>query len=108
MIPKPQTDMAIGEFQRAIKLLARPPEKEDTRKAITRFLEMIKQKRPPLTNNFCYIVLKEFPQRDMARITLKYADTASESGIFALKILLESVLEKTKLVRTHIIGGEPS
>jgi len=106
MIPKLPTDLAIGEFQRAIRLLARPPEKEDTLKAITRFLEMIKQKRPPLINNFCHIVLEEFPQRDIARITLKYADPASESGILALKILLESTLEKTKLVRTHILGGE--
>jgi len=30
MIPKLPTDSAIGEFQRSIKLLARPPEKEDT------------------------------------------------------------------------------
>ncbi len=106
MIPKLPTDWAIGEFQRAIKLLARPPTKEDTLKAITRFLEMINQKRLPLINNFCHIALKEFPQRDIARTTLKYADPASESGILALKILLESILEKTTLARTHILGGE--
>ncbi len=67
---------------------------------------MIKQKRPPLINNFCHIVVEEFPQRDIARITLKYADPTSEGGMLALKILLESTLEKTKLVRTHILGGE--
>jgi hypothetical protein len=44
----------------------------------------------------------------MARIALKYADVASESGMFALKILLETTLEKTKLVRAHILGGELS
>jgi ATP-dependent DNA helicase RecQ len=108
MIPKHPTNMAISEFQEAIKLLARPPEREDTRKAITRFLEMAKQKRPLLINDLCYIVLKAFPQRDMARITLKYADPTSDGGILALKILLESALKKTKLVRTHILGGELS
>lgn len=106
MIPKLPTDSAIGEFQRATSLLARPPEKEDTRNALIEFLEMIKQKRPSLINNFCYFVLEGFPQRDMARLILKYVDTASESGMFALKILLESTLEKTKLVRTHILGGD--
>ncbi len=106
MIPKLPTDSAIGEFQRATSLLARPPEKEDTRKALIEFLEMIKQKRPSLIDDFCYVVLEGFPQRDLARIILKYVDTASESGMFALKILLESTLEKTKLVRTHILGGD--
>jgi len=108
LFPKPQDDMAISDFQRAIKLLARLPEREDIRKAITRFLEMIKQKRPTLINDLCHIVLKEFPQRDMARVTLKYADPASEGGILALRILLESTLEKTKLVRIHVLGGELS
>jgi len=106
MIPKLPTDLAIDEFQRAVKLLARPPEKKGTLKAITRFLEIIKQKRPPLINSFCNSVLEEFPQRDIARITLEYVDLTSKSGILALKILLESTLEKTKLVRTHILGGE--
>jgi len=108
MIPKLPTDVAISEFQKAVKLLAKLPENEDTCNALTSFLEMIKQKRPPLINNFCYIVLEGFPQRDMARIALKYADVASESGMFALKILLETTLEKTKLVRAHILGGELS
>jgi len=108
MMPKPPDDVAISEFQKAIKLLAGPTEKEDTRKAVTRFLEMVKQKRPLLINDLCYFVLQSFPQRDMARVTLKYADPKSECGILALKILLEYALEKTKLVRTHILGGELS
>jgi len=106
MIPKHPTNIAISEFQEAIRLLARPPEKEDTRKAIVRFLEMVKQKRPFLINDLCHIVLKALPQRAMARIILKYADPASEGGMLALKILLESTLEKTRLVTTHILGGE--
>jgi len=106
MIPNLPTDVAISEFQKAVKLSAKLPKNEDTLNALTSFLEMIKQKRPPLINNFCYIVLEGFPQRDMARIALKYADVASESGVFALRILLETTLEKTKLVRAHILGGE--
>jgi hypothetical protein len=108
MIPKLPTDMAISEFQRAVRSLAKPPEREDTRKALISFIELIKQKRPILVSNFCYIVLEGFPRRDMARTTLKYADTVSESGMFALKILLETTLEKTKQVRAHILGGEPN
>ena len=100
--------MAISEFQKSVKLLAKLSENKDTRKALTGFLEMIKQKRPPLIDSFCYIVLEGFPQLDMARIVLKYADVASESGVFALKILLERKLEETKLVRAHILGDELS
>jgi ATP-dependent DNA helicase RecQ len=107
MIHTLPTAMAIVEFQRAVKLLAKPPENKDTRKALASFLEMIKQKRPPLADKFCGIVLEGFPQRDMARTVLKYVDTASESGMFALEILLETTLEKTKHVRVHILGGEP-
>jgi len=107
MIHTLPTDMAIVEFQRAVKILAKPPENRDTRKALTSFLEMIKQKRPPLADKFCGIVLEGFPQRDMARTVLKYVNGTSESGMLALKILLEATLEKTKRVRAHILGGEP-
>jgi ATP-dependent DNA helicase RecQ len=106
MIPQPSTDMAIGEFRRAIRTLAKPPEKEDTRKAVAGFLEIINQKHLPLLDNVCYVILEGFPQRDMARLILKYAETESDGVALALKILLESALEKTRLVRTHIIGGE--
>jgi ATP-dependent DNA helicase RecQ len=107
-IPTLQGDIAIGEFQRAVELLARSPENVDTRKALTSFLEMIRQKRPPLADNFCYIVLEGFPQREMARTALKYTDAASQSGMLALKILLGYTLEKTNQVRAHILGGEPN
>lgn len=106
MIPQPSTDMAIGEFRRAIRMLAKPPEKEDTHKAMTGFLEIISQKRLPLIDSVCYVILEGFPQREMARLILKYAQTESEGVVLALKILLESALEKTQLVRTHIVGGE--
>jgi hypothetical protein len=99
-------DMAVVEFQRAVKILARPPENKDTRKALTTFLEMIKRKRPPVADRFYGIVLEGFPQRDMARTVLENVDATSESGILALRILLEKTLEKTKLVRAHITGGE--
>jgi hypothetical protein len=46
-------------------------------------------------------MLEGFPQRDIARTVLKYVDAESESGVFALKILLETTLEKAKLVRAH-------
>ena len=99
-------DMAVVEFQRAVKILARPSENKDTRKALTTFLEMIKRKRPAVADRFYGIVLEGFPQRDMARTVLENVDAASESGMLALRILLEKTLEKAKLVRAHIIGGE--
>jgi len=106
LIPKLPIDKAISEFQRTMKLLAKTPENPDTREALVSFLEMIKQKRPPLANKFCGILLEGFPQRDMARTVLKYADTESESGLFAVKILLQTTLENTRHVRTRILGGE--
>jgi len=108
MIHTLPTDMAVVEFQRAVKILAKPPENKDTRKALTSFLEMIKQKRALLADKFCGLVLEGFPQRDMARTVLKYVNSTSASGMLALKILLEATLEKTKHVRAHILGGEPN
>jgi hypothetical protein len=104
LLPKPQDDTAMNEFQRAIRLLARSSEKEDTPKAIANFIEVINRERPTLTN----IVIKEFQNREIARIVLKNVDSSSESSMFALKILLENTLDKTKLVRTHLLGGELS
>jgi len=106
MIPQSSTDMAISEFRRAIRTLAKLPEKEDTRKAVAGFLEIIDQKHLPLLDSVCYVILEGFPQRDMARLILKYAETESDGVALALKILLESALDKTRRARAHIIGGE--
>jgi ATP-dependent DNA helicase RecQ len=108
LLPKPQDDIAMTEFQRATRSLARFSEKEDTPKAIVNFIEMINRERPTLTNDFCYILIKEFQNREIARIVLKNVDSSSESGMLSLKILLENTLDKTKLVRTHLLGGELS
>lgn len=108
IIPKLTASTAFDEFQRAIKSLAKLAEKEDSIKAIAIFLEMIKQIRPSLMDKFCYIVLEEFPQRKVARITLENLEITDESAMFALKILLESSLQKTRKVRTHILGCETS
>jgi ATP-dependent DNA helicase RecQ len=108
MIHTLPTEMAIIEFQRAVKSLARPPEHIDTRKALASFLDMIKQRRPALADRFCGVVLEGFPQRDMARAVLKHVEMTSQSGMFALRILLNTTLVETKLVRAHILGGEPT
>jgi len=106
MIPQPSADMAIGEFRRAIRTIAKLPEKEDTRNAVAGFLELISQKHLPLLDSVCYVVLEGFPRRDMARLILKYAEIESDGVALALKILLESALDKTRRARAHIIGGE--
>lgn len=108
MIPKLPADTALGEFQRATRLLAASSEKIDTHKALIGFIEMIKKNRPPLVDSFSNIVLKEFPQLDMARTVLKHVETTSQSGMLALRILLNHTLIETKLVRAHILGGEPT
>ncbi|HEY4698970.1 MAG TPA: hypothetical protein VIH27_01165, partial [Nitrososphaerales archaeon] len=100
------SEMAIGEFRRAVKALVKFPEREDNIKAMSGFLEIIKQKRLPIINSVCYVILEEFPQRDMARSVLKYADITSEGGMLAYKILLETSLEKIKLVNAHILESE--
>jgi hypothetical protein len=69
------------------------------------FLEIIEQKRPSFTNDFGLIVLDNFPQRDSAREAIKHMELESEAGMLALRVLLESVLEKTKIVNAHILEG---
>jgi ATP-dependent DNA helicase RecQ len=102
MIPTRQNELPFYEFQRAIKNSILSPE---LYRALNEFMEIIDHRRPSFIEDFCYIVLKEFPQRDMARSTLKYSTIESKAGKLALKILLQSVLEKTRIVNANISGG---
>lgn len=102
IIPTRQNDLPFFEFQRAIKNLTLSPE---LFRALSEFMEIIKHKRPSFIEDFCYIVLNEFPQREMARNALMYSSVKSEGGRLALRILLQSVFEKTKLVNANISGG---
>jgi hypothetical protein len=105
MIPKLPIDQTTNEFETATQALSKLSSKEDVPLTMTLFLEIIKQKRPSFTNNFGLILLKKFPQRDVARKILTQVDIGSEAGMFALRIMLESVLEKTKIVNAHILEG---
>ena len=105
MIPKLPVDQAINEFEIAAKVLSKLPNKKEIPQTLTLFLTMIKTKRPSFANIFGQILLRNFPQRDVARDTLGHIDIESEAGMYALSILLESVLEKTKIVNAHILEG---
>jgi len=104
MIPKLSSDIALDEFKRAVKLIKNISQNQDLPEILIRLLEIIDKNRPPLVDAFGYAILNEFPNRDMARSILKYVNVESESGGSALKILLNSTLEKTELVRLHILG----
>ena len=67
---------------------------------------MINQKRPPVAETFCGLVLEDFQQREMARAILKLVDSKSGSGLLAYRILIKNTVERTKRVRAHILGGE--
>jgi ATP-dependent DNA helicase RecQ len=105
MIPKLPIEQAAIEFEVAAKKLSELSTKEEVPKTLILFLGIIKQKRPSFANIFGFILLKNFPQRDVARHTLVNVDIESEAGMLALNIMLRSVLEKTKIVNAHIIEG---
>jgi len=54
----------------------------------------------------CYVSLQQLPQAGIARIALGYVEISSDAGKLATKVILACVLEKVKLVTTHIVGGE--
>lgn len=106
MIPKLPVDQAANEFEIAAKSLTKlPGKKAEILQTILAFLEIIQQKRPSFTNDFGLIVLDNFPQRDSAREAIKHMEIESEAGMLAIRVLLESVLEKTKIVNAHILEG---
>ena len=102
IIPTHQNDLPYYEFQRAIKSLTLSPE---LFRALNEFMEIINRKRPSFIEDFCFIVLDEFPQRDFARSVLMYSSVKSQGGRLALRILLQAILEKIKQVNANISGG---
>ena len=108
IIPNIPDDRTLDEFERGIKMLAKVPQTEDLHEALAEILQLISTKRPKLVTTICHITLRQFPQREIARTTLKYADMTTESGMLAMKILLGPLPAIVRRVRTHVVGGEPA
>lgn len=104
LIPRLPTNQATQEFEQAISILSKLNIKE-TVIALESFSEFISLKRPSYIDVFENIVLNNFPYRDIARSVIGKVSIDSEAGCLAVRILLTSLLEKTKILTAHMLEG---
>jgi ATP-dependent DNA helicase RecQ len=106
IIPNIPDDRTLDEFERGIRMLARAPPTEGLHQALAEILQLISTRRPQLVTAICHITLRQFPQREIARTTLRYTDTTTEAGMLAWKTLMEPLPPLVRRIRTHMVGGE--
>jgi RecQ family ATP-dependent DNA helicase len=99
---------ALDEFRRAAQALARSPLEASVREqTLARMIEQMALDRPSAVPALCQMALQEFPQREIARVTLRYTEAATPVGELALRILLTYMVGRIREVRKHIcLGGE--
>ena len=99
--------MAVDELERAVKALVKAPLEENIREdTLAKIMKLVASERPSVMPTLCYVSLQQLPQAGIARIALGYVEISSDAGKLATKVILACVLEKVKLVTTHIVGGE--